>query len=142
MINYYLPKKITDQQSLLNSINSIFLNDVINNDIIKRYDYITQSLMLLIEKENLNNHYKWISYYLFKKHLRNIINKNNDKISKSEPEKLIKLIENETIENTVEIKVNYDNNEQENKIDDFEIGDLEIENKDSINDEIVEKKCI
>ena len=142
MINYYLPKKITDQQSLLNSINSIFLNDVINNDTIKRYDYITQSLMLLIEKENLNNHYKWISYYLFKKHLRNIINKNNDKISKSEPEKLIKLIENETIENTVEIKVNYDNNEQENKIDDFEIGDLEIENKDSINDEIVEKKCI
>ena len=55
---------------------------------------------------------------------------------------MIKLIENETIENTVEIKVNYDNNEQENKIDDFEIGDLEIEIKDSINDEIVEKKCI
>ena len=39
-------QKIMDQQSFLNSENSIFLNDVINNDIIKRYDYITQSLIL------------------------------------------------------------------------------------------------
>jgi hypothetical protein len=53
-LNYYLPKKITDQHSFLKSLNSIFLNDVINNYTIKRNDYITQSIILLIEKENLN----------------------------------------------------------------------------------------
>ena len=52
---------------------------------------------------------------------------------------MIKIIEKETIENTVENEVNYNNNVQENKIDDFEIDDLEIENKESIEDEIVEK---
>lgn len=53
-LNYYLPKKVIDQHSFLNSLNSIFLNDVINNYTIKRNDYITQSIILLIEKENLN----------------------------------------------------------------------------------------
>ena len=54
-INYYLPKHITNVFNFLNCINKIFLNDTIDNNTIIRHDYITKSLLLLIDKENLNN---------------------------------------------------------------------------------------
>lgn len=56
-LNSYLPKHNTNAFNFINSINNLFLNDSIDNSSIIRYDFITKSLLLLIEKENLNIEY-------------------------------------------------------------------------------------
>jgi len=63
-INYFLPKKITNQNSFIKSIKNIFINDFINNSSIIRYDYKTKGMILLIEKENINNEFKWIPLFI------------------------------------------------------------------------------
>ena len=55
-------------------MKNIFLNDIIKHNDYKRYDFITQSLILLIEKEDLNKTYKWIDYNIFNKYLKLILN--------------------------------------------------------------------
>lgn len=60
-LNYFLPKKITNQSNFIKSIKNIFINDTINNNTIIRYDYKTRGILLLIERENINNDFKWIS---------------------------------------------------------------------------------
>ena len=58
-------------------INYITVYDSIKIDNYKRYDHISKSLILLIERENLNNDFKWISYETFNKYLKITINDNN-----------------------------------------------------------------
>ena len=96
-LNYFLPKKITDQISFLRYLNNILINDEINNDKITLYHYKTQSIIMLIEKENINNEFKWIKYDTFKNYLNIVLNNSN--ISVSETDKLIKIIEYDLKEN-------------------------------------------
>ena len=51
-----------------------------NNSQITRYDYKTKSLLLLIEKENLNNNFKWVELEIFQKYLEIITNKKYNEI--------------------------------------------------------------
>ena len=53
------------------------LKGSIKIDNYKRYDHITKSLILLIERVNLNIDYKWISYETFYKYLKITIKDNN-----------------------------------------------------------------
>ena len=78
--NFFLPKIITNQFNFINAMTNIFINDTINNDKIKRSDFITKSLFLLIEKENLNYLFKWIEYVEFKFYLKKNIKKENNYI--------------------------------------------------------------
>ena len=54
---------------------------------------------MLIEKENLNNEFKYIKYDTFKNYLNIVLNKNNNNISDNETDKLIKIIEYDLKEN-------------------------------------------
>ena len=65
-INKFTGKYIPSKINFISSMKNIILNDTIKYDNYKRYDHISKSLILLIEKENLNNDYKWISYDTFK----------------------------------------------------------------------------
>lgn len=51
-------------------MKNIFLNDYIKNSEIKRYDWKDRSIISLIEKEKLNDEFKWISYDIFKYYLK------------------------------------------------------------------------
>ena len=72
-----MPKHITNVQNFINSLNNIFINDTINNNTTIRHDYVTKSMILLIEKEKLNKKFKWIQYETFKLYL-NMSLKNED----------------------------------------------------------------
>jgi hypothetical protein len=47
-INYYLPKYKTSILDFTNIMQNIFINDMINNEEIIRYDYKTRALQYLI----------------------------------------------------------------------------------------------
>ena len=139
-LNYFLPKKITNQNSFIKSIKNIFINDFINNSSIIRYDYKTKGMILLIEKENINNEFKWITYDLFKKYLnevmksennKEIINSNND-----ESEKLIQLIEGNIYNDNKTINKNNNDKSISGEDDESEYNDLDnniIENDKNSN---------
>ena len=76
-INYYLPKHTTNRINFINTLKNIFINDTCNNNTIIRHDYKTKAMILLIEKENINNEFKWISFDIFKKYLNSILNNKN-----------------------------------------------------------------
>ena len=74
-INFNLPKRTTIIYDFINSMNKIFLDDTIKNNTIKRSDYISKALLLLINKENFNNNFKWINYELFQEYIKEIKDK-------------------------------------------------------------------
>ena len=94
-LNYFLPRHITNQFNFINSLKNILINNAFKNSDIVRKDYKTKSLLLLIDKENLNENFKWIDYNTFKIYLKKIVNNNNENLDNDESENLIKLIENE-----------------------------------------------
>ena len=108
-LNYYLPKHITNSFNFINAINNIFVNDVLNNNNIIRHDFKTKALLLLIENENINNNFKWISYEQFKYYLNKVIKGENDNILENEVEKFIKIILIDDLESYNE-NLNKDNN--------------------------------
>ena len=54
----------------VNSLKDILINDAFKNTDIVRKDYKAKSLLLLIDKEKLNNNFKWIEYNTFKSFLK------------------------------------------------------------------------
>lgn len=62
-INYYLPKKITNNVDFVNSISKIIINSKFNKNEVIRKDYITRSIISIIKKFKLNETPRWISYY-------------------------------------------------------------------------------
>ena len=57
-LNYFLPRHITNQFNFINSLKNILINDAFKNSDIVRKDYKIKSLLLLIDKENLNKNFK------------------------------------------------------------------------------------
>ena len=96
-------------------MKNIFLNDIIKHNNYKRYDFITQSLMYLIEKEDLNKVYKWIDYNTFNKYLKIILNKEHEI---NNVENYIKTIQFES-EN-----YNFENNEIISNKDNIKVSDI------------------
>jgi hypothetical protein len=77
-LSYYLPKRITNEYNFIKSINNILINDAIDNDNKNKiYDFKTQSLLLLIEKEGINKKFKWINFAQFKFYLNLIVKDNH-----------------------------------------------------------------
>ena len=74
------------------------MNDKIDNNTIIRYDYITKSLLLLIDKENINNHFKWIDLTKFKYYLNLIKKDQKEIINENNLDKLIQTIDMEVAE--------------------------------------------
>ena len=134
-LNYFLPKKITNPRSFIICLNNIFINDAINNDTFIRYDYKSQSIVMLIEKENLNNEYKWINYEIFKKYLNLVINKDN--IPENECCKIIKIIEEDLIDNYIDIEEDNINDSETLKEENIE--DCDKDSDESIYDNKIEK---
>jgi hypothetical protein len=54
-LNYFLPRHIANQYNFINSLKNMIINDTFKNSDIVRKDYKTKSLLLLIDKENLND---------------------------------------------------------------------------------------
>ena len=54
-MNFYLPKKSTNNRDFIISISKVINNNIIQNKDIKRHDYITRSIILLIVKLKLND---------------------------------------------------------------------------------------
>ena len=53
-INYYLPKKITNNVDFVNSISKIIINSKFTKNEVIRKDYITRSIISIIKKFKLN----------------------------------------------------------------------------------------
>ena len=71
-INSYLPKHKTTVYNFIKSLENVIFNDTIKNNSVKRYDFKTRSLLILIDKENLNNNVHWVDYEVFIKYLNAI----------------------------------------------------------------------
>lgn len=111
-LNSYLPKHNTNAFNFINSINNLFLNDSIDNSSIIRYDFITKSLLLLIEKENLNIEYNWFDFIKFKHYANIIIKDEKENINWNNLDKFI---------NNIDMKIDLDddiNNNSNSKADD------------------------
>ena len=61
-LNYYLPKKATDNKNFVDSLTKVLINNMFNNKDIIRHDYVTRAILLMIKELNLNKNFKWITY--------------------------------------------------------------------------------
>ena len=119
-LNSKLNNQPSNKLTFINALKNIFINDIIKNDTVKRYDFITKSLINLIEKEDLLNNIKWIDYDTFKFYLKK--NLEADNYTKfSNVDNFIRIIELES-ENFISKdnynlyrKYNNNNNENESK---------------------------
>lgn len=76
-LNYYLPKRATNNNYFLKSLGKVLLNNKIFNNNIIRKDYKTKILNKLIEDEDFNNNLKWVDYKDFIKYVNLIINEDD-----------------------------------------------------------------
>ena len=102
-INFYLPKRATKIYDFVNAMTKLFLDDSINNTKIKRYDYISKSLLLLMENENFNSNFNWIDYEIFIDYIK--------KVTKGYSIN----IDNYNLNNNLDLQLNVINNNNENK---------------------------
>ena len=117
-LNYYLPKRATNNKDFITSLSKIIINNIIKKSQIIRHDYISRSMIMMINNLKLNENPKWISYDEFYKYLQIIIKKNCiDETHESSEDSIIKIInrlEISEFNNKIEF---YDNN-KENQIKD------------------------
>ena len=61
-INYYLPKKTSNNLEFVECLSKIFINSKLNDRDIIRHFYATKTLINLIDNFKLNDNPKWIIY--------------------------------------------------------------------------------
>lgn len=93
-INLYLPKKVTSNSDFVNCLTKIFINNKFANKDIIRHDYITRSLIKIINEKNLNENLTWIKYEAIIKMQKNIISCNEDDYQEDDINKLISVLNN------------------------------------------------
>ena len=74
-LNYYLPKRATNNKDFVESISKICINKNIKKTNIIRHDYITRSILLIKKDLNINENPKWISYEDYYNFLKILIKK-------------------------------------------------------------------
>ena len=79
-INLYLPKHKSTKYNFINTLENIIFNDSFKIENLKRFDFKTKALMLLIEKENLNTDIKWINYKTFIYYIKSVKDSINNNI--------------------------------------------------------------
>lgn len=62
-INFNIPKSIPNKINYINYMKNIFNNDIIKHKIYKGYDYITKTLLKIINKEK----FKMVDYTIFQR---------------------------------------------------------------------------
>ena len=88
-INYFLPRHIETEFDFITCLNNVLLNNYINNSSIIRKDYKSRSLLYLIEKEEINNNFKWLDNSVFKSYLEAYL---KEKLNNSERDNMDQLI--------------------------------------------------
>ena len=111
-LNYYLPKRATNNKDFVESILKICINNNIKKTNIIRHDYITRAMLLIIKELRLNENPKWISYEDYYNFLKIIIKTNyHDNNNANCEDTLIKIInelESSEFNNNIEF-FNYTN---------------------------------
>ena len=93
LISKNLPNTRVTKNNFRDTINYIIENNDFKIKNIIRKDYITRTLVVIIEKYDLNKDYKFIQYDIFKKELENVIALMTGKINIKSVEELINSIE-------------------------------------------------
>ena len=83
-LDYFLPKRATNNLSFLDSISKVIINDEFRSDSIVRKDYKSKSLIYLIEDLKFNDNLNWIKYEMFEKYINIILKKENNNINQEE----------------------------------------------------------
>lgn len=126
-INSYLPKRITTNYDFINSITKILINTMNINENIIRHDYVSKTLIKLINKYKINEKPKWISYREYIEENKNITKKGSHNIDENSLTELINLINDLDIDKDNKIEDNLDI-----KLDDSESDNESLNNnKDS-----------
>ena len=123
-INFYLPKRVTSNYDFVNTLSKVFINNTFDNKTIKRHDYITRTLIKIIQDEKLNYKLNWITFDQFKSKEKYIISGREVNLEEEGIEKLIELLNDFNLEGE---------NEENNK-NDFSSKSEENNNKDNIED--------
>ena len=135
-LNYYLPKKVITVDNFIESISKFIINEDFKEKKYKRNDYITKSLILMINELNLNSNLHWISYDEFIKYQKICINENNYDRDNNSINKIIEYINNSIDSFEANSKESDSNDKNKNEIfmefSKKSLSDLEDENK-SIN---------
>ena len=138
-LNYFLPRHVTNQYNFVNAMKNILINDSIINSRIKRKDFKTKSLIMIIEKEKINEHFKWVTYEQFKLYLKKIIDENTENIKEDDSNNLMKLFDNEfadileTNDNNID---SFNNENNSNKI----LNENDKDGEDISDNEQIEKE--
>ena len=109
-INYYLPKRSANNADFVETLNKFLINHEFKENDIIRHDFVTPSLIYLIEEKNLNNNLKWIKYDEFIESNKYIVNKYEKFEDDNQSKNLIKIIndiesENENENGGVDINI-------------------------------------
>ena len=73
-LNYYFPKKSTNNIDFLNNIRKLLSNNILNEKNIIRHDYIQRSIILLNKDLKIDDNLKWLNYDELNSYLKKIIN--------------------------------------------------------------------
>ena len=134
-INFYLGKKSTTNNMFINAVQNIFTSDELKKENLIRYDYVTQTLIALIETLKFNDSLRWISYDQYIKFNSLIIKKIKGDIDSSAEENLINLINRLNIKESseeVDDKIKKPDSMESNEDESDELNnsnELENENK-------------
>ena len=125
-LNYYLPKRTTNNYDFIKSIGKVLLNNKILNNEINRKDYKTKSLIKLIEDKDFNENLEWINFNDFKKYIKLVINDEDDNILTEQVklDLLNKILDIEEEEIKIEDPINSINTILNNSIQNNFINDL------------------
>ena len=109
------------------------INSLVKKDNIIRYDFISRTLLKIIEKVKLNQKYKWVKYDLYLLYHKEVIDENKINNLESQPEitTLINMINNLQIENK---NINIIDSEKKEK-EDMNSSDSNNQEEDSKNDD-------
>ena len=95
-LSKFLGNKPITKNLFRDTLNYVFNNYAFNNKKIVRKDYITRTIIIIIEKYELNNKPKFITYNEFKKELENTVCIMTGKIKTNSVNELINSLENLT----------------------------------------------
>ena len=97
-INYYFPKRSSNNADFIEALNKFLINHSFKEKDIIRNDYVTRSLIYIINEKDLNKKLKWLKYTDFLETLKFIIIKSEnfeDNIQCDNFIKILKVLEEE-----------------------------------------------
>ena len=141
-INSYLPKKLTSNYDFINSMTKILINTMNINENIIRHDYVSKTLIKLINKYKINEKPKWISYREYIEENKNITKKGSLNIDENSLNELINLINDLDIDKYNKLEDNLDIKSDDYESDNESLNnnkDLDIaSDNNSIEDSLIE----